>query len=530
MKKHSRILALVFAVLMMISALYGCTQQAVASTGEQSGDNGSATAAASQKDTLVVLSAEAFSGSWDPGSHTVLANCHLQWVVLSNLLNKNYDTGEIGPGLATEWEFLDDGYSVQFKLRDDVTFHDGSTFDGYDVKATIEHMSDPKGTRGGDWGQQYLVDVIDPYTVRIYPSSETPQAIILNMLSLTGILSADDVANPEKLKSGLNGTGPYKMEKYENETVYLTRFENYYDKADMAKIKNVEYRYVPESQTRLAALQSGEADLIDRVETEQLEIVKADPNLAYVVGNVNEQKYMVFKTTQAPMDNPLVRKAIAYAIDVDTIVNDIMNGYARKADSWLPASAANYTACEDFITYDVEKAKALLVEAGYPNGEGLPTLKYITSTGFYPKTKEYGEYIVSCLNEIGIQVDFQPMESAGWSEALYQEDSCHMIDTGWMNESNEDNIALYVCYHTTGLMDFSSNADVDAALLHETATMDAAARKQVIHDELWPALNANMSTFPLFDSTCIYVYNAALQGFKVLPTSSMSFWQYSFEG
>lgn len=520
MKKPFRVLALVFALLMLMSAAAGCKTDTA--------DKGPGGAAGN--DTLVVLSAEAFSGGWDPGSHTVLANCHLQWVVLGNLVELDYDTGEYKPSLATEWTYLDDGYSMEFKLRQGVTFHDGSTFDAEDVKATVEHMSDPTGTRGGDWGQQYLVDIVDQYTVRIYPSSKTPQAIVLNMMTLSGaggMLSAEDIESG-KVKERLNGTGPYKIDKYENETVFMSRFDDYWDKDNMAKIPFVEFRYVPESQTRLAALQSGEAHLIERVEAEQLDVIDADPALVSAVGSVNEQKYMVFKNNMAPMDNPLVRKAIAYAIDVDTIVEDIMGGYARKAESWLPATAPNFSPCAGFPSYDVEKAKQLLAEAGYPNGEGLPVLKYITSTGFYPKTKEYGEYIVSNLNAIGIQVDFQPMESAGWSEALYQEDSCHMMDTGWMNESNEDNIALYVVYHTPGLMDFGSNPAVDAALELETATMDAAQRKKVIQDQLWPALLENMSTYPLFDSTMMYAYRAELQGFKVLPTSCMSFWEYSF--
>ena len=290
----------------------------------------------------------------------------------------------------------------------------------------------------------------------------------------------------------------------------------------------MEFRYVPESQTRLAALQSGEAHLIERVEAEQIPIIEGNQSLAYTVAPVNEQKYMVFKTTQAPMDNPLVRKAIAYAIDVDTIIESIMDGNAVKADCWLAQTCTNYSVCDDFIRYDPDMAKQLLAEAGYPNGAGLPTLTYITSTGFYPKTKEYGEYIVSCLNEIGINVDFQPKESASWSEALYAEDSCHMIDTGWMI-GNEDNEMLATCFNAPhGLMDFSTDETVFAAIAKESGTVDPAQRKQVIQDELWPALNDSLSMFPLFDSTMIWGFSSDLQGFKGYPTSNMLFNELSF--
>jgi peptide/nickel transport system substrate-binding protein len=478
---------------------------------------------------LVVLSAESFTGSWDPVGHTNLANSHLQWVLLNHLVHMDYDTWGFYPELATEWRFLEDGYTLELKLRKGVKFHDGTEFTAKDAKATIEHMTNQSGTRSGDWGQQFYGEVVDDYTVRIWPENKLPAANLLTGLSYTPVLSAADIADETRLKSRINGTGPYKMDRYENQTAYLSANENYWNVEDKARIPFVEFRYVPESQTRLAALQTGEAHLIERVESEQLAIIDADPNLVSVGGPVAEQKYMVFKNTQPPMDNVLVRKAISHAIDRETIVNDIMAGYARLADSYLAKPAANYTPIADFPQYDVEKAKALLAEAGYPGGKGLPTLNYITSVGFYPKTKEYGEYIVSNLNEIGLNINFQPMETARWGEALYAEDSCHMIDTGWMNDGNEDNHIIYITFHSPGLLDFSNNPAADAALQKQVTKLDPEERKQVIHDELWPALLENMSTFPLFDSYMIYAHAGNLKGFKILPTSNMSFWKYSFE-
>ena len=521
MKTSKKLLVFLVAAVMVVSLFAGCSSGKETASAE--------TAASEKKDTLVVLSSEAFSGGWDPASHTVLSNCHLQAVVLSYLCVLNHETGEIEPSLATSWEYNDDGYSMTFHLRDDVKFHDGSNFTAADVKATVEWMSRPDSARGADWGEQYCADVIDDYTVRIYPEVCEPRAPLLYLLTYyeCGIISAKDIESGA-INERLNGTGPYKMVKYENETVYLEKFDEYFDDATAATIPYVEFRYVPESQTRLAALQSGEADLIERVEAEQIPIIEADPNCSYVVAPVFEQKYMVFKCTQAPMDNPLVRKAISYAIDVDTIVADIMDGYAVKADSWLAHVCANYTPYEEYITYNVEKAKELLAEAGYPNGEGLPTLTYITSTGFYPKTKEYAEYIVSNLKEIGINVNLIVQESGAWSESLYAEDSCHMIDTGWMI-GNEDNEEIAACFNAPhGLMDYSTDETVFAAIAKETAEMDPATRKQIIHDELWPALNNSCSTFALFDSTMIWAFNSKLEGFKPDPISNMIFNELSF--
>ena len=525
MKKFVRLLALVLTIAMVATGLVACGGGS--SDGGDSGDGGAATGEA--KDTLVVLSSEAFSGSFDPAGHTVLSNVHLQEAVFDYLVKLNYETKELEPCLATEWEQNDDGYSVTFKLREGVKFHDGSDFTADDVKASVEWMSRADSARGADWGEPYTADVIDDYTVRIYPVCEEPRAPLMNLLTYyeCPIMSADDIEGGN-LTAGLNGTGPYKFMKYEDETCFLDINEEYWDTEHAASIPHIEYRYVPESQTRLAALQSGEADLIERVETEQIPQIESTEGLEYIGAPVYEQKYLVFKCTQAPMDNPLLRKAIAYAIDVDTIVDNIMEGYGTKADSWLAHVNTNYTAWEEFPTYDPEKAKELLAEAGYPNGEGLPTLKYITSTGFYPKTKEYAEYVVSNLNDIGINVDLEVQESGAWSESLYAEDSCHMIDTGWMI-GNEDNEEIAACFNAPhGLMDFSTDETVFAAIAKETGEMDPDARKAIIHDELWPALNDSMSTFPLFDSYMIWAYNSNLKGFKPYPTSNIEFHELSF--
>ena len=104
-----------------------------------------------------------------------------------------------------------------------------------------------------------------------------------------------------------------------------------------------------------------------------------------------------------------------------------------------------------------------------------------------------------------------------------------MIDTGWMI-GNEDNEEIAACFNAPhGLMDFSTDEAVFAAIAKETATTDPAERKQVIHDELWPALNNSMSTFPLFDSYMIWAYRTELKGFKAYPTSNIQFNELYFE-
>ena len=532
MKKTKRLLALLLALLMLAAIFTGCggnkTDDSAASDGSATTSDGAAAsddAAASDGaaggDTLVILSSGAFQGTWDPTGNTILSNKHLEWNVFDRLLHKDADGNFIG-GLAESWEYLEDGYTLQLTLRQGVKFHDGSDFNAEDVAASIDWITRPESSRVGDWGGHFMTEIVDDYTIKVWPESETPCANLLDMMYADSMLSADDIA-AGTLDQTLNGCGPYKFVKYENETCFLEAFEDYWDADNAAKVKYCEYKYVAEPATRLAALQTGEAHLIERVDIEQVAQIEADDTIDYMKVYVDEQKYMIFKCTQDVMQEELVRKAISYAIDRETIVNDIMQGYAVLADSYLSHVNPMYSPAEGMPTYDLEKAAELLAEAGYPNGEGLPTIKYITSTGFYPKTKEYAEYIVSTLAQIGINVELVVEESAAWEQHLYEEDSCLMIDTGWMNVGGDANFILGSHYRTTGRCNFSSYPEVDAALDKESSITDVNARRESIQKDLFPLLVETNTNMPLFDSVQVYGYAKNLQGLEVLPSSNINF-------
>ena len=534
MKKR---LAFILALALFVMSLAGCGG-GKDSGGEQAetGGAGESKAGETEKaegtvsgggDTLVILSSGAFQGAWDPTGNTILSNKHLEWNVFDRAIHKDAE-GNYVPGLCEKWEYQEDGYTLRLYVRQGVKFHDGSDLTAEDVAASVEWTTRPDSARVGDWGGAFKTNVIDDYTVDIWPESETPSANLVDMLTADAILSSDDIANGT-LDTTLNGCGAYKFVKYENETCYLEAFEDYWDPENAAKVKYCEYKYVSEPATRLAALQTGDAHLIERVDIEQVDQIEADDAIEYEKVYVDEQKYMIFKCTQDVMQEELVRKAISYAIDRETIVNDIMGGYGVLADSYVSHVNNMYAPAEGIPTYDPEKAKELLSQAGYPGGEGLPVIKYITSTGFYPKTKEYAEYIVSNLNDVGVQVELVVMESAAWEAALYEEDSCLMVDTGWMNVGGDANFILGSHYRTRGRCNFSSYAEVDAALDKESAITDPKERLACIEKELFPLLVETNTNMPLFDSVQVYGYVKNLEGLDILPTSNINFAKLSLK-
>jgi peptide/nickel transport system substrate-binding protein len=526
MKSTVRVFSLLMVSLMIITTSIGCQPKATPTAAPQEATSPAPTteptAVAPAKDSLVMLSAESFTGSWDPTGHTVLANLHLEQLVFDHLWEVDWASGKTDfvPRLATEWKYLADGVTLEIKLRSGIKFHDGTDFDANDVAATVERYSDPTHPMGFFWAEPIVATVVDPLTVTLTTKSGQGYAPLINNLSFISIMSSDDIKDEARLKAGMNGTGAFKFVSYENEQVNLVANEAYWDK--VPQIKTITFRYVADPATRLAALQSGEADLIERVDSEQIPTIQADANLDLITLPSIEQKSLVFKWQVPPMQEVLVRQAISYAIDRETIVKDIMQGYATAADSFVSPVAWGYAPATGFPTYDPEKSKALLVEAGYPGGKGLPELTYLTSVGFYPKTKEYGEFIVSNLADVGINCKLVPMETASWLNALYTPNSGNMVDSGWMPPALEPDQTLASLYKNPGLTTGGGSAEINDALINESRMVDPAARAAYLKDTVYPLIAEQVPMLPLFNSMLIYAKNKSLQGFSPASTSDLS--------
>jgi peptide/nickel transport system substrate-binding protein len=227
---------------------------------------------ASPEGKVTFLSAENLLGRWNPYQHTNLAHYKLEEQVLEKLADVSVeDPNELVPRLAVSWSIIDP-LTWEVKLRKGVKFHDGTPFDGEDIKASIEYGSDADKTLVGRFfAEKVKVEVKDPYTVLLKTSK--PNAALISTLLMLRICSSEDIANPEKLDERMNGTGPYKWVSYsEAEGVRVTADIGYWDGAP--KVKDFYFRYVGDETTRLSALLSGEAQIIDRVGPEQLAIIE----------------------------------------------------------------------------------------------------------------------------------------------------------------------------------------------------------------------------------------------------------------
>lgn len=508
MKK--RILSVLLAGVMLFGTACGSTNES--ESGTESGTAGTTSSESkTDKDTLIILGAENWQASFSPLKHTSTMMLHAEALALDHLLKMNEETQKPEAALATEWSYDDTNTVLTVKLREGVKFHDGSDFTAEDAAASCEAYSSADNVSGSWWADELVCEVIDDYTFTITPKSGKPLGSLVNMLCSTPIMSADDLANPENtLDKGYNGTGAFKFVKFENDMAYYDVNEEYW--GDVPAIKHVQYKYVADATTRLSALQSGEADIIERVDSDSVSVLEDDSNIEVEKFLTTECKHLIPKFKMEPMNEKLVRKAIAYAIDYDGIVNDIFGGYAEKADSFISSTIWGYEAVDGVGVYDPDKAAELLEEAGYPNGEGLPELNIYTSVGFYPKTKEYYEYIAACLTSVGINCTVVPLDTSAWGDILYDETPCYMIDCGWQPSGIEPELKLNSWYADGRISHYEPTAELSDIMERFAQETDPEKRKAILQEEYLPALAEEMPDIPIIKSMTIFGVRSNIKG------------------
>lgn len=473
--------------------------------------------------SVTFLSAENLVGQWDPYNNTSLAHDRLQQQVYDNLVERDENL-KLVPGLATSWTLVDDK-TWEFKLREGVKFHDGQTFTAKDVKASIEHASDPNTVASFYYVRKMEVEIVDDYTVRIHTGE--PYAALLSAALCAGqgapITCAEDMEKgPEWMQKKFNGTGPYKWVRYggEAEGVVLTANTDYWGGVYNQKpmIKDFTFKYVGDAAARMAALQTGEAQMIDRVEPDETKVIESDANLKIWRSINMEAKWLSMRVNMAPMDNKLLRQAVFYAIDREKIVKDVLFGSGKVTDSYLTSSQDFYQPDANFPKYDPERAKQLLADAGYPGGEGLPEISVMFSVGFYPKNKEIGEFFINNLKEVGINAKLTLMEVAAYNQNLFIHDSFHIVDHGWFLAAPDPD-GIFNSLFLKGLTTGANDPDVNAAITKQSTTMDQAERAKVIQNEVVPTLIDRVIEIPYLQSEMITGYNASLKNLNIGPTS-----------
>jgi len=352
-------------------------------------------------------------------------------LIYENLVYMNPPASDelLRPGLATSWEANEDATEWTFHLREGVTFQDGEPFNADAVKATFEHYWAAEGAGcSWIWGAVEEVEVVDDYTVKMKCSYPAALDIIATSTYCGEIISPAVTGQPKEWFDEANGfgTGPYMYESYDKgQRLILTRFDDYWGGWQDNKFDKVVFEIIEDTVQSLQTIEMGEADIMRDIPPDKVEQLRANANLnVYIEASYMHMQFLL-NTQKAPLNDPLVREALAYSVPYDEVVE---RGEGIFTQSRGAVPAAMWGHCDDCFqyTYDPEKAGELLDQAGWvdTDGDGIRDkdgqplhllLNYMSGSTAHAWPTELWVYPAG---EVGIELEAQGMTySAMWEYA-----------------------------------------------------------------------------------------------------------------
>ena len=530
-----KLLTLILCLAMVLTVFVGCSSTPATEEGASaSGEAAQGEAADSEyKDTLVyALNTDV--QSLDPQIQNDTTSEQVVKMLYNTLL-KFEDDGTVVGDLAESWSVSEDKLTWTFNLKQGVKFHNGKELTSADVKATFDRAlnAEAGGLRTTEIIKMFTaVEAPDPYTVTITTDGPYgPMESLMCNMSL-GIMDADYIEqyglDLGTSVEGENGTGPFKVVSWErDQEIVVERFDDYF--GTPAKLKTVVYTVIPEAASRVIALETGEVDVIDKPTNEDLERLEADTeNFTVLRKPTISQRLFRFGCNDPIISNTKVRQAIVYAIDRQAIIDALFTGSAYPSTAPLAPVTFGYSDLGE-IEQDLELAKSLLAEAGYPDGFDTK----IVTTERYQNGIELAEIISQQLAEIGINAKIEVWEwsalSASWNGITADEFDQPIFIMGAGPSMRDADGGLRGLYTTseTGLNDrnygFYSNAEVDALIEQGMQETDQQKRVEIYKEAMEILYREDPVAFWLFDMYGLAITSSKVEGVTLSPISTITF-------
>ncbi len=351
--------------------------------------------------------------SLDPTAEAAAAVDEVVYANVFEGLTRFAPDGSIIPALARSWEISEDGLTYTFNLAEGVTFHDGTAFDAEDVKFSLERIN----AEGSANAQKALyadiasVEVVDPQTVTVTLSQPNGN-MIYNLAWGDAVIVAPESADNNKTNP--IGTGPFNfVSRLEGDSVRLERYGAYW--GEPVQLERATFRFISDPTAAFAALQAGDVDTFPNFPApETVAQFENDPRFSVVIGATEGETILSMNNGKAPLDNILVRQAIAHAIDRNAVIDGAMFGYGTPIGSFLSPANPDYVDLTGQSAYDPDRSRELLAEAGIT--DLTLSLKLPPVEGY---ARRGGEIIAQQLAAVGIQTEVTNLEWAQWLSEVF---------------------------------------------------------------------------------------------------------------
>ena len=517
-----RFLALALAMVMIFALFAGCKKTEPAPNGVENKPNnenkGTDKPVTTKERTDIVIGSASDVVSPDPHNQNDTSSgrvLHMMFDTLATMDGK----GEFHPMLAESWETPSDTEYV-FKLRKGVKFHNDVEMKASDVKFSIERcMASAKTKQATDSIDK--IEVVDDYTVKI--TTKYPFAPFMSKIAAStkcAIMPEEYTkAQGENFQKAPIGTGPMKFKSWTpNNEFIVVRNDNYWN--GIPKTTSITIRVIPEATSLTIALENGEVDIVESVIAVDAKRVKENANLKTMEQVQGSVTYLGMNYLKKPFDDNRVRKAIAYAIDRQAIIDVVLEGYGEPLNSVFPPMMPAFNDKIEGYPYDLEKAKALLAEAGYNEGSKL-TLEIATSGD---ERNRIAQLIQNDLAKVGITVDITLLEWSAYLEYVGGKDHSMFI-LGWSNAYDPDG-NMFDVFHkdrpSTTNRSHYKNDEVSALIEKARQELDWNKR-EAMYKELQVKIMDEPVWIPLFAKTGIIGMNKGLEGVVFEPITEFTY-------
>lgn len=510
MKKVRITTVVVMILVLLISSLAGCSNQE---------------SEFAKKDSLVFsINADIVSMDCHYARDTVTSLVHYQ---IYDTLVHNEGDSNLSPGLAESWDFNEDNTEITFVIREGVKFHNGDVMTTEDVVFSLNRAIASSYTASFT-GTMDRAEVIDDTHIKLYMKQAFGPVIQCLSSPCVGIVSkrAVEELGEENFASAPIGTGPYKFVEWKSgEKIVLTAFDDYYQGAP--NIKDVTFLIMTNKSTAAIALENEEIDVLYSPAIEDQGYLAELDNIQVQTSDGSVYMWVIaFNNTSELFSNENLRKAISYAIDRDEIVEGVLDGKGEAVEMPIVPSLLGYDASFKNNEYDLEKAKELLTEAGYP--DGLTFTMKLNQSSTYTKP---AEIVQAQLRKIGIDVQFELMERAAFlSDVTTDADydiTLFMFTAGYL----DPDYVLYGRMHSSNIGSTNycnySNPEVDKMLDMARGSSDESERVELYY-KISEYVKDEVPFIPLVTDNCCIAANSKLSGVQSNVKEAHFIFNYSW--
>ncbi|MGR3505853.1 MAG: ABC transporter substrate-binding protein [Paracoccaceae bacterium] len=416
--------------------------------------------------------------------------------------------GAVNPGLAESWEISEDGTVYTFKLREGVTFHDGSTMDAEDVKFSLDRAraADSANAQKALFAGITDVEVVDPQTVKVTLEAANG-SFLFNMAWGDAVIVAPE--SIENIKTNPVGTGAFKFDNWvQGDRIDIVKNPDYW--GEPAKLDRATFKFISDPTAAFAAVMAEDVHaFVGFPAPENLPQFDADPRFQVLIGSTEGETILSTNNKQAPFDDVRVRKALAHAIDRQAIIDGAMFGYGTPIGTHFAPHHPDYVDLTANSAYDPELAKSLLAAAGFADG-------FTTTLKLPPPAyaRRGGEIIASQLRAVGIETEISNLEWAQWLEQVFTGK-----DFGLTIVSHTEPMDIGIYGNPEYYFQYD-DADFQQIMTDLTAESDPAARSALMK-QAQEKISADYVNGYLFQLAALRVANAKVVGlWENMPTQA----------